>query len=453
MLLPPTSQENVSESVAQSASLWSARLLQFTSLLENPTQNLVKGTTLTILSELETDSFLVEMLAYCFPVGDKSQTNDDKLDRIIARLRSTVGPDSSPLSVQYQAKSQEVLTQRLNLGANEGLFYELVFMEGSNCLAENDALQVGSFLFEYDSEYIEFIDKALSVLFSEKNNDATFLSPVDNSLLSVPQLKQSLHMHSSKHSHMGSPLLSQFLVNAEQEQVKRDTFCWERVLPLLEFLHTWTLTTTAPPSVPVPRKRRSRSKTPEHESVSEATASLKVKLSPNLIVECLKQREEDHLRKSQSASSTKNTTKTHSNSLTDECSGKKQSIKESEIDLEESRSCASTTASECLKQRDDDHLGNSQSPSSIKSNNSNLVTDEECSSKKPSIKESKRDLAVSRNCASTMASGPPLLIQLPPGILKVRVQYMYGTCTVHVLYMYMYSQYICLYVSIAALHT
>ncbi len=354
-IFPFTFQETVPEAETRKASLWSARLLHFTSFLESSTnlQNPVKGTTLTILSELETDTFLVEMLAYCFPVSAKSHVNDDKLDRIMSQLRCTLGADSTPLSVHYQARSREIVMQRQNLGANNGQFYELLLMKGSDYLIDNNALQVGSFLFEYDLEYIVFIDNTFSVLFPEKNIETTFISPRESLLLSV---SQSSHMHSSKDIHNNLPLLSQFLADVKQEQEKVDTSCWEKVLPLLELLHTWTLSTVVPSSVPPPRKRRSRSKTPENEP--ETVASLKVNLSPNLVIECLKQREEDHLSKSQSILQTKNTTKVCSISVVEEC----------------------------------------------------------CS------KENINDSVESQCCASGSVSGPPLLIQLPPGTLKVHVR-------------------------------
>ncbi len=304
--------------------------------------------------------FLTEMLAYCFPVNAKSQANDDKLDRIVSRLKSTVrGPDSSPLSVHYEVRSQEIVQQRQNLGACLGQFYELVLMEGSNYLVKDDALHVGSFLFEYDSEYIQFIDKVLLVLFPQENRECS-PSYRDSSSLSVFNLQQSSCMQLSNNVCSSSPLLSHFLANVEQEEVKTDVACWEQVLPLLEFLYTWILTAVppGPHSVSASRRRKSRSKTHESKPANEVVPSLKVNLSRSLVLECLKQRE-DHYQNSSLAKSTVNL-KVHSDSMTEECSNKSN------------------------------------------------------------VKNSKADDSV-ESCANLSSSGPPLLLQLPPGTLKVCV--------------------------------
>ncbi len=256
--------------------------------MSSSSQNLAEGAALTIFSELEADTFLADILAYCFPAGDDTQTTDGKLDRLISRLRSVQGGNSIPLSVHYLTKSQETLSQREELGASQGKFCELVLMEGSSYLVGNDALGVGSFLFEYDSDYIKLIDSVLSVILPEKANDSTFVSPRG----SVPQLHQSTDTKSN------TPLLSQFLGS-----VRKETSCWEQVLPLIECLHTWTssagsLTTSSHDKIESKSKKKLQNK-----SSRKTIASLKVNISPKLVINSLKQREEENRRSASKSAS------------------------------------------------------------------------------------------------------------------------------------------------------
>ncbi len=256
--------------------------------MSSSSQNLAEGAALTIFSELEADTFLADILAYCFPAGDDTQTTDGKLDRLISRLRSVQGGNSIPLSVHYLTKSQETLSQREELGASQGKFCELVLMEGSNYLVGNDALGVGSFLFEYDSDYIKLIDSVLSVILPEKANDSTFVSRRG----SVPQLHQSTDNKSN------TPLLSQFLGS-----VRKENSCWEQVLPLIECLHTWTssagsLTTSSHDKIESKSKKKLQNK-----SSRKAIASLKVNISPKLVINSLKQREEENRRRASKSAS------------------------------------------------------------------------------------------------------------------------------------------------------
>lgn len=232
------------------------------------------------------------MLAYCFPAGAAVDTKDEKLDRLLTQLRSATVVDSGePLSLHYQAKSQEILSLYKTIGESHGRFCELLLMEDSNFLLENNALRVGSFLYEYDSEYIEFLDGALSVLLSK--NNVSSVSPNDTSLLSVSQLNQSTQ--SVQELKMNAPLLSHV---TKIDSASKELPYWQQVIPLLERLHSWALLPNPQITVTL---RRSRS--PEGEQNGQAITSLKVNVPPKLVLKCLKLKEAEHQKIQNDASS------------------------------------------------------------------------------------------------------------------------------------------------------
>lgn len=166
------------------AAIWSSRFLPFADCLTSDPD--IHDLILSVLSELHPDEFLTDMLAFCFPSASSTEGKrgtETKLKRIIARLRSTShnhsprpGPDSPepcdphPLSVKYQLQSQRVLAYRAEIfgGKNPGGLKESFFAPSTTeeVVIEKEDLKVGDVLFEYDAEYVRFLDTFFSIIMS-----------------------------------------------------------------------------------------------------------------------------------------------------------------------------------------------------------------------------------------------------------------------------------------------
>ena len=250
-----------------------ARLLPFTAILSSPEKGRRTCTTeaedvlLTVLSELPPDVFLADLLAFCFPLESSGERNlDTKLGRLLARLRSaplvstTDGPRTdkpnkkkrsaakhATLSVRYQVKSRKISVDQSASEINHK-FQPLTTRKYSApkeltaddlCLKGVD-LKVGSYLFEYDKEYLKFLDTVFAVMLS--NNDRNFPHSSVSANVSSTKGRQSstskLHVplltaHYGTISHGGKKNLGK-QVCAESES------CWEAVAPLLSILDEWS---------------------------------------------------------------------------------------------------------------------------------------------------------------------------------------------------------------------
>lgn len=158
----------------EEAAAWSARLLPFIHFLPNDPN--VKHLLLTVLSELPCSEFLTDILAYCFPNAERQKgAVDTKLKRILARLGSGSSQEESksPLSVRYHVRSQLVLANMATtFGKHDGCLSASWFPTGSD---RSDNATVGSsgrveepegssFLFEHDSQYLQYLDTLFSVI-------------------------------------------------------------------------------------------------------------------------------------------------------------------------------------------------------------------------------------------------------------------------------------------------
>ena len=291
-----------------------------------------------MFSELPTSGLLADLLAYCFPssLSGDSTNIEAKMKRLLSRLRSVEDEEGSlpqALSVRYQTNSQVTSSHlQKSFGEDLGKFCELVqsgaVTEDSGYLLHTNALEVGNVLYEFDSGYLEFLDTLFSVIVPEKT-EVSLSFPVsasgDSSLLTISQLQQSSANKDGDHSSV--PYLSEFL--SKLKEVKLKGVPWQCVLPLLNALHTWSQ--TACPQVNFkdfhkPKKRKSssmKSKTDEVKGNTLKTTTLRVTLPPELVISCLKQREQlenralslSHLKDPRSETSLSNTRKKRNRSL------------------------------------------------------------------------------------------------------------------------------------------
>jgi len=266
------------------AALWSARYLSFTAFLGEKPKHSINETTLSVLSELEPNDLMVDLLAHCFPSSD---TSNPKLARLVNRLRSTVSVDSESLAVHYQIKCNEINKLRHEMfGEPKGLFRELILTQAPSYLIEKEALKTGSLMFEYDIEFIKFLDSVYSVILPDYQ-DMSFHSPLkESSFLTLSQLHSS---SLSLASNPQSPMLSKYL-NKVQKSPSEHTKCWEQIIPLVEVMHTWCITNTQQVQ-PLRSQQLPKKKSKKSDLVTDSSPRIKVSLSPNVVLEALKQRE------------------------------------------------------------------------------------------------------------------------------------------------------------------
>ena len=299
----PTQQTKSLKDV-ENASQWCARYLTFSSFVNKPGMKTLEETALSVFSELPTNGLLADLLAYCFPAslsGDNTGV-EAKMKRLLSRLRSVQdGEGSMPqaLSVRYQTNSQVTSSHlQKTFGEDLGKFGELVqpgaVAQDSSYLLHTSAFEVGSFLYEFDSGYLEFLDTLFSVIVPEKT-DVPLSFPAstsgDSSLLTISQLQQPSVYKDGAHSSV--PYLSEFLSKLKKKAKMRGA-PWQCVLPLLNSLHTWSQTACPQvnPGLHKLKKRKSGFKKTKTDEMKRDMTTLKVNLPPELIISCLKQREQ-----------------------------------------------------------------------------------------------------------------------------------------------------------------
>ena len=320
--------------VCEEAATWCAKLLPFSDfLLPERRQNslAVEDLVLSVLSELPCGAFAADLLAHSFPGAsfEQNRSLDAKMKRLLARLRSTADVTDSladdngrgsarpePLSVRYQAASRRILdTQRESLGTKANKFQVLV-TEASSSSSDPvaaSALEVGSFLHEYDEDFVGFLDTLFSVICpSEDSQRPSSGSRVSRQLAGEPRPYPYLgHYCSMVVAHADPALLTS----------------WEQVIPLLTRLNDWSQsgitsgshsTITQRHSVSIsefgtswnggksrrllePSQTQKKAPAIRRRKPSESGglrgSAMRVNLSPPFIINCLRVREESEVRR------------------------------------------------------------------------------------------------------------------------------------------------------------
>ncbi len=265
----------------RNAALWSSRLLPFISTLASSDLD-IEDLVVSVLSELPTDEFLMEVLAFCFPRsggdGGKGRV-DAKLRRIMARLRaanqSVASEHPQPLSVAYQLKSGLVLKNRSKaFERHSGRLHENFFEVSS----EVKDLDVGSLLLEHDTMYFSFLE----TLFE------TILPPLSEPLQSVVVSDANRHL---------LPYLSEFHSGTGMGLVQETSPVACGLSPLLHSLIRWA---QMPHPQTLPREPRSaerlesagRKKLAQRRQSLGSTTTIRVNLSVPIIIGCLREWEE-----------------------------------------------------------------------------------------------------------------------------------------------------------------
>lgn len=280
----------------QMAALWCCRLLPFAEPLAGGTKNPVdvQLTALSALSEVPSGAFLAGLLALYFP--DSSSNDrclDSKFQRLMTRLRSTHDPTSQqPLSVIYQTKSQQVLTQCSGVFGDRstGQFGLLLSLEDQK-LFEHDfknvelctqALNVGCFMFEYDVDYLNFLDTLFAVTVHSESYKPTTSKLMSSFTTSVPQSTDKLNLATS-------PFISERIQLVKT--LDSDTQpCYHSLLPLLHMLKEWS---EIPQLQSQSQRRSGQSDGKVKSKKGDGVLAMRVNVPLELVVSCLKQQEDE----------------------------------------------------------------------------------------------------------------------------------------------------------------
>ena len=295
----PFLQTEASPDTLEKAALWCCRLTLFDQVLGSGAKYLtdVHLNALSALSELPNGAFLANLLAVYFPNPSPSDRRlHAKFQRLMTRLRSTHDPRTKQLlSVIYQTKSQQVLIQQSDtFGDSGGQFCQLLSRKEQKLfecglpdveLCTQQALDVGCFLFEYDTGYLEFLD----TLFAVSLHSDSYKPTAHKLMLSTISPSSFVASHAGAGSINVSilPLTSKHIQLIDSS--KGSGPCWERVLPLLHVLKEWA-------DIPQHQLPRSVGKVKGGDKEERGVVSaMRVNVQLGVVVSCLKQREEELL--------------------------------------------------------------------------------------------------------------------------------------------------------------
>ena len=275
--------------------MWCCRLLPFAELFTQTgtkTPVDVQLTALSALSELPNDAFFANLLALYFPNSSSNdRTIDAKFQRLMSKLRSAHDPTTQQLlSVIYQTKSQKVLRQRdAAFGESDGHFQQLIsFRDREQELFEHEirnvevysqALNVGSFIFEYDVDYLNFLDTLFAVTLQNES-----YKPTTSKLMqSTSSLAGFMRSHTDKPDLATSPLTSEHIRLIGTCDSTETSSCWQHLLPLLHMLQEWL-------ELPQPQQKSRQSKGKVKKSKDRV--AMRVSVSLELVMNCLRQEED-----------------------------------------------------------------------------------------------------------------------------------------------------------------
>ena len=277
-------QVDASQPVSECA-LWCTRLVPLQHCFTHKESSDIEDILLSVISELPCNRLMATLLAQNFPEDCQySGSRKCKLDRLLARMRTTMVDSRTectspqPLSVDYQIMSKAVLENQESDACDH--FRPQCFRLDNEkyALKLNDkALKVGSYAFEHDQAYIDFLDS----LFSK-----THIKP------SV-SLSQSLY-----ESHQLPKVSAQFSSQGDKCETSVGS-----LQPVVNRIYEWSQTTDSTTQTAGNRQKR------------KDTAEERIEVTLSFLMYCLHLEEEKHLLNT-NASSLVETTEILSSSMT-----------------------------------------------------------------------------------------------------------------------------------------
>ena len=262
--------------------LWCVRLLPFHNCLAQENSSEIEDVLLSTISELPCSSFMATVLARCFPYAQFEQNHrlQLKMNRLLSRMRSTVVQENScspahPLSVEYQTKSQAMLDDQVSLAVK--CFSPHCFQSEDpehKMSMGDDAVNVGTYMFEYDQAYLEFLDTLFSI------TSATSSVPQQAAQFNSTQMyvssMSSQPSHNPRTGHKGEDFET----------------CWESNLSLVASLYEWSQSVSSSIHSQRPPSFNAASQIAEKQGSKENnrrlnTTTMRIDISLSFLTYCL----------------------------------------------------------------------------------------------------------------------------------------------------------------------
>lgn len=209
----------------------------------------IENSILSLLLELPMDSHFVNLFAHCFPLVTESfNEKSDKWRSLMSRVKLKLDlynakhdEVKSPVEL-YTEKSKARLKQlnssTFQVSLFENTISQVAVDNGSSLELTANALYVGSWEFEYDIVYIEFLDTLISIL-----------SPIEET---VSRLNYSVTSLSKDHTPSYRPPLiaAYYSQRVDSKSLNSDDAVWNSVTAFVEQIHRWAHISSTLPSTP-----------------------------------------------------------------------------------------------------------------------------------------------------------------------------------------------------------
>ena len=217
---------------------------------EDAKENNIENCVLSLLLELPMDSHFVSLFAHCFPLATEcsSEEKSDKWRSLMSRVKLKLDlynarHDEAKSPAELYAEKSKARLEQLNSSTFQiSPFHSTVsrVTSGSNSSLQltDNALCVGSWEFEYDIVYIEFLDTLLSIL-----------SPIEET---ASRLNYSVTSLSKDHTPSYKPPLigAYYSRRVHPKSFGSDDAAWNGVTTLITQIHHWAHLSSMLPSAP-----------------------------------------------------------------------------------------------------------------------------------------------------------------------------------------------------------
>ena len=196
------------------------------------------------------DSYFVSLFAHCFPLVSRYalEEKSDKWKSLMSRVKLKLDlynakHDELKSPAELYAERSKVRLEQLNSSTFQISPFEDTISQvtsGSNSTLEltTNALYVGSWEFEYDIVYVEFLDTLMSIL-----------SPIEET---ASRLNYSVTSLSKDHApSYRPPLIAAYYSQRQHDKSHNpDDVTWSSVAAFIEKIHRWAHLSSTLPSTP-----------------------------------------------------------------------------------------------------------------------------------------------------------------------------------------------------------
>ena len=209
----------------------------------------IENSVLSLLLELPVDSHFVCMFAYCFPQGTESfRERSDKWKSLMSRVKLKLNlynaeHDEVKSPAELYAEKSKARLEQLNsntfqISPFENTVSQTTAESDSSLELTANALYVGSWEFEYDIVYVEFLDTLISIL-----------SPIEETVM---KLNYSVTSLSKDHTPSYRPPLiaAYYSHTVHSKPLDSDDAVWNSVTAFVEQIHRWAHLSSTLPSTP-----------------------------------------------------------------------------------------------------------------------------------------------------------------------------------------------------------